>query len=375
MVEKQISKFNSNQIQGFGIPSLVYPLMTSSLLGMATTVMNKISGVDMPISVLIGMVIGLIPLLLTIFIINNSKGEDITELNKNIFGKVVGTILNVILNLFIIFYSSLILYNLTLFFDIQYMPETSPLFIKIVMAVPIVYAISKDLPSLTRLSQSLFILGMAIFLVAALGLLGDSRVENLQPVLANGISSPLKSGAIFAIFSTLPLFFLTMVPTKLEAISQKRTKGIIIMYFVSIVIIFLTYLITMGALGESMVSIYKYPEYIVLKKISILLVIERIENMVALYFMFAMLMFVIFLMNFLKMNIERKVSQFKYKKIIPYILGVILVTTSYKMFPNSLVAESFIEKYVPYIMLAVLFGGLCLTSIGIVIKKKLYKNT
>lgn len=369
MVEKKLNKINSNKIQGFGIPSLVYPLMVSSFLGMATTVMNKIAGVDMPLSILIGLVIGMVPLFLSIFILSNSNGKDITELNKEIFGKVIGTILNVILNVFIIFYSSLILYNLTLFFDVQYMPETNSLFIHIIMCIPIVYAISKDIASVTRLSQCLMILGIVIFLIAAFGLIGDVSLEKLQPVLSNGIFNPLKSACVFCIFATLPLFFLTTIPTRCEASAEKRNKRLILMYFISGLVIFLIYFITMGALGESMVSIYKYPEYIVLKKISILFVIERIENTVALYFVFCMLMFIIFLMQFLNRNVEKLIPKFKYKQIIPYILGAILVTISYKMFPNSLIAESFTQKYVPYIMIVVLFGGMVLTSIGIIVKK------
>ena len=374
MVKSKLNEINSNQIQGFGIPSLVYPLMVSSFLGMATTVMNKISGVDMPISILLGILIGIIPLSLVLFILNNSNGEDISDLNKQIFGKIIGNILNCILYIFTIFYASLILYNLTLFFDVQYMPETNPLFIKIIMCIPIIYAASKDVASITRLSQTLLILGILIFLVAAFGLIGDMNLENLQPVLSNGIASPLKASCIFGIFATLPLFFLLTIPTKFEASNKKRNKRIIVMYFISGFVIFMTYLITMGALGEKMVSIYKYPEYIVLKKISILFVIERIENTVALYFVFCMLMFIILVINFLNRNIEKMVPKFKYKGIIPYVLGLVIVITSYKMFPNSLVAENFIQKYVPYIMISVLFGGILITVSSILFKKYIIAN-
>ena len=374
MVKSKLNEINSNQIQGFGIPSLVYPLMVSSFLGMATTVMNKISGVDMPISILLGILIGIIPLSLVLFILNNSNGEDISDLNKQIFGKIIGNILNCILYIFTIFYASLILYNLTLFFDVQYMPETNPLFIKIIMCIPIIYAASKDVASITRLSQTLLILGILTFLVAAFGLIGDMNLENLQPVLSNGIANPLKASCIFGIFATLPLFFLLTIPTKFEASNKKRNKRIIVMYFISGFVIFMTYLITMGALGEKMVSIYKYPEYIVLKKISILFVIERIENTVALYFVFCMLMFIILVINFLNRNIEKMVPKFKYKGIIPYVLGLVIVITSYKMFPNSLVAENFIQKYVPYIMISVLFGGILITVSSILFKKYIIAN-
>lgn len=68
------------------------------------------------------------------------------------------------------------------------------------------------------------------------------------------------------------------------------------------------------------------------------------------------------------------VPKFKYKGIIPYVLGLVIVITSYKMFPNSLVAENFIQKYVPYIMISVLFGGILITVSSILFKKYIIAN-
>ena len=187
----QSSLDESDKIQGLGYSSFTYALMFSAFLGMGTTNLYNIAGVDTWISTIIGSILGIIPLLFILYIIKHSKGENILDLNLNIFGKVAGTILNVLLNIFVLFFSALIFYNLTLFLNTQYIPDTSNLYIKIVLIIPVIYAASKSIPVISRVSQIILIANIILFLFSFIGITEEMSIENLLPILSDGFGKPL----------------------------------------------------------------------------------------------------------------------------------------------------------------------------------------
>ena len=82
-------KINSSQLAAFITFLMVTPISGISLLNVINT-----SGVDSYLSVIFMAILGLIPLSIIIYISNYNHDLNIIDINKDIFGKVFGNIIN-----------------------------------------------------------------------------------------------------------------------------------------------------------------------------------------------------------------------------------------------------------------------------------------
>ncbi len=370
------SKLNdSDKIQGLGVSSFIFPLIYSCFLGMASYNIFHTAQVNAYISVILGSLIGIIPFLLVMYILKNSGGEDIIDLNISLFGNVVGTIINAILNIALILFATLILYNLALFLDTQYIPDTSSLYVKILLITVIIYAASKSIATISRISQIIFIINLALFLLSCIGIVSEFDYNNLLPVLSDGIKPVVCGGIEYMIFGVLPLFLLTIIPTKLVKNKEHIMRNSSIMYIISSIIIFIIFLIITGVLGYEVISIYKYPEYMVLKKFSLFDIIERIENTLALQNVFSMFIFLTLIVYICSKSIKKVFNKLKSQELIPTLLGILILVLSNYIFENSSYATEFILKYIPYIVGIVLGVFILLTSITIFIRNLINKKS
>lgn len=348
MVDENLT--DAKQIKGMGFSSLIYSIFITCFLGMATYNIYNLAKVDSYISAIIGMVLGIIPLLLVMYIIKNSNGEDIVDLNIKLFGKVFGNIVNIIINVVLVLFASLILYNLSLFLDTQFIPDTSSLYVKILVMVPVLYAASKDIGTISRVSQIIFIINIGLFLLSAIGIFTEFDANNLLPVLENGVTPVFKGGIQYALFGGLPLFLLTVVPFKLVSNKEKVNRNVSIIYIITNVIIFCMFVITIGVLGYEVISIYKYPEYMVLKSFSLFGIVERIENTLALQFTFSMSITITLIVYICSKSVKSVFKKLKSQQLIPTIISIAIIAISSNLFENSAFATNIISKYAPYIV-------------------------
>lgn len=363
------------KIEGLGFSSFIYPLMFTCFIGMATLNIFSVAQVDSWISVIVGAIIGLIPFSLVMYIIKNSKGENILDLNISLFGKRIGTIFNVIINIILIFLGSLILYNLSLFLDTQYIPDTSSLYVKILIMVPVIYAASRSIATISRISQVVLIINIALFLLSALGIISDFDTNNMLPVLAKGSMPVLFGGIQYAIFSGLPLFLLTIIPTKLLKNQKNIVRNSTIVYILTNVMILAMFVITIGILGYEVVSIYKYPEYMVLKQFSLFGIIERLEGTLGIQFVFSMFVFITLIIYICSKSINVVWKDLKLQQLFPTLIGILMIGISGIMFKNSTFATFFIGKYVPWIFGIVLSAIILILCIGIFVRNVINKKS
>ncbi len=366
---------DSDKIQGLGVSSFVFPLIYSCFLGMASYNIFSVAKVDAYISVALGCIIGIIPFFLIMYILRNSGGEDIIDLNLSLFGNVIGTIINVILNIALILFATLILYNLALFLDTQYIPDTSSLYVKILLITVVIYAASKSIATISRIGQTIFIVNLGLFLLSCIGIISEFDYNNLLPIVSNGTKPIIVGGLEYVVFGVLPLFLLTIIPTKLVKNKEHIVRNSTIMYVISSIIVFLIFLIIMGVLGYEVVSIYKYPEYMVLKKFSLFDIIERIENTLALQNVFSMFIFLTLIVYICSKSIKKVTKNLKSQELIPTLLGILIVVLSNYIFENSSFATEFILKYIPYIVGITLGTFILLVTITIYIRNLINKKS
>ena len=91
--------------------SVIYFLAKGSFLGIATSNIIRVAKTSSYVSSILGAILGLIPLLLIMYILKNTKGEGIIDTVQHIFGKKLGAVINIIIALFFLVFSVLLLYN------------------------------------------------------------------------------------------------------------------------------------------------------------------------------------------------------------------------------------------------------------------------
>lgn len=371
-MEQSNENFNETEkITTWGYASFFVTLTKSSFIGMSSYVIFSICNINAYIATILGGIIGIIPLLIFIFISKNSKNYNIIELNNELFGKVIGAFLNCILNITIIFMAILALYNVSEFIDINYMPDTNTNYLRILLLMPVVYAASKKSNVITKISTMVLIINLGIFIVSALGLVANCNVDNMFPILKDGIKPVIKASILYMIFSTFPVFLLLIIPK--DQIGQKgKYSKVCIMFFGANLMITIVTLFTILILGEELIPLFRFPEYISLKSFKLFTIIERVENTLSLRFIFNVIMYLIISFHFLiqsfKTILKNNNTKIKVSKVSPYILAILVLVLSNIIFKNAIFTTEFIVKVVPYILIFGIFLPMMITFLGVVIK-------
>lgn len=361
----------NDKITVFGFSSFFITFMSSGFLGMGSYIIFSLTNIDSYISAIIGTILGLIPLFIFMFIMSNSENKDIIDLNISLFGKIIGIILNVILNAVVVFMSIISLYNISQFVDIQYMPETESIYLKILILLPIAYAASKSIATITKISQIFLFTKIGFILITVIGLLKSIDISLIHPIMQNGQIPVLLGSLVYMIFLTYPLLLLTIIP-KNQIIQEKHQKRkILIMFLIANLFVIIRFLLVTIILGEDIIPMLRYPEYIILKKFKLFSLIERVENILALYYVFNNIMYQIVSFYFIitslkKIKIFRKV---KNDNIYPYILAVLILIVTISVFKNTVQAASIIKNYVPYIIIVGVFIPILIIFFRLIIEK------
>ena len=149
-----------------------------------------------------------------------------------------------------------------------YLDKTPIFIILIPLLLILYYASSKKEDTVFKISNIIFIINIILFIITFLSLIYRVNYNNF--IFTNNISvkTIIVNGLLFAVLSTLP--YLSLRDFK-ENYNYKA-------YLLSCLFILIIIFLIVGVLGVNVASIYAYPEYIVLKKISILGFIENIQS-------------------------------------------------------------------------------------------------
>ena len=216
-------------------------------IGYGLSLLFKMSHHDILFSILLGFVLGLIFL----FAFNNKKDYKLI--------KFVTTIL-----LSVIVFISIINLTKTLYL------ENTPLVFIICFSLIVVYYISSiKNKAWNKLTSILYVISLVMFVIIFFGLSVHIRIDYLRPIKIIDFKNVIKSSLMFFIISIYPIIRLN---------EKDNKKELIIRYIVSSITIFLMAFIVLSVLGEKEALLYRYPEYIVLKRIKMLDFISNVDN-------------------------------------------------------------------------------------------------
>lgn len=254
--------------------SVNYFLTRALFLGIGFSAIIGLSKQDSFLAFIVGTLIGLIFILL-INKIQKYKGEKtLSDVLKEMKG--LGIFLRVI---FIIYALTLLCEGLTfiqLFASSFFLIRTPIWFISIPLVLLLI-RICKNGPTTTfRVATCLFPISVFLTLISLCALCGYANVENISPIFVTPPIDFLKSVFYYTSLSVSPSI-LMLITNK-----SNNTWSYLFGSFTLIAKMFLI----IAIIGPLLASVYRFPEYIILKEIKILDFIEKIENIVALSWIF-----------------------------------------------------------------------------------------
>lgn len=180
----------------------------------------------------------------------------------------------------IISLSTLLLTSAVIYFTVLtsnfYLTHTSPLMIIFPLMLVILYAMKKGLATVARLGEILIIIAAILIGVIFLAVTPMITWTNFLPIKLTFNYRFFLSILATTVRSVGPIILL------LSLVKDYDRKAIMTGYFLGSITIINTLINTIGVLGSTLISLYRYPEYVILNKIAVLNFLEKIENFLAL---------------------------------------------------------------------------------------------
>lgn len=217
-----------------------------------------------------------------------------------IIGTIFGTLILLLLNklsfynckgfkkviMFIIIYCLLVigLVEFTTLISSIYLIDIKKYILMIPTLIVILYMNSKDISIHYKISSMLYSIALVIFFIAFFSLFFQIDYLNLLPLFNVKFKTILFGGLEYGLFSVVPNILYGGLDIKLD-------NSIIKKYIISNILLSLVFIVTQGILGNELIKMFKYPEYIVLKKISLLDFINNVENFISFLWLFTIFMY------------------------------------------------------------------------------------
>ena len=342
-MEKQLSKEQVSIISYF--------LIRSCFMGLAMEMLVQIAKQDSIFGLFLGALLGIIPFLLYQYLMNYNPNFSIIELNIHAFGKKLGKFINLLLIAFVFVLGTIVFWNLIIFIASQYLYQTPTLFIALMFIIPIFYLLIRRLKGIARVSLILIIFSLILYFISIFGLTVQVHWYNFRPLFTTPISSILNSSFHYFAYCTLILFLITIIPkNQIAERSKKNWKtSWKIGYFLIHLFTFSALFFTIAVFGIKMTLIYQYPEFHILKRVSIIGVLERIESTLAFRWIFDFFISITFCLYFVTEGLKRtfQIQKEKVFMAIEIIVCIMITFASTMIFKNNTEGFHFLTNYFP----------------------------
>jgi len=337
---------------------LVIFLSRSFFNGIGFQTMLKISKYDTWASLLVGFVLGFIPILILMYI--NKKGINLFEIIKS-------KIIKFIIMLFLLFSFTIILNDFINFASLKYLFETSNLAIALLFILPAIYIVYKGIETIGRSALFMFYISVILFFLNSLALVKYIEIDNLKPIFIDGILPIIKSSIHFIAYSIVPILFLSIVPKNNESY-KVYNKKLIIGYIISSISIMVILFFVTTVFNYQYTSLFNYPVYFILKKVEYEF-LSNAENILSLFFIidyfFTILVYMYLIKHYLKNELNLKDNKLNITFILVTIFVVYISVYGYK----NIILLHYITNDILFYML-ISFAIFFLVIIPFVTKKK-----
>ena len=342
----------NNKVSSIQVGMLLTLVSLSMCIGLSDVILLRKANNEVLIGILVGAIIGLIPILMCLKINDTYTNLNIFEKNKKLFGNMIGSIFNAIIFLFYLFLFIVSIRASVVFVTSKYLQNTPFYFVGILVLITVLIISFKGLEVISRMSQISFIISLILVIIIEVLLFHYIEIDNILPVIINGKSTfKILDAAIYEACSSGLLSILILTINKDKIVDKKRfNKTILIFYAISQIALLIVMFYVLSCFGFNMATLFRYPEYILLKKIGISSSGLHIENLLAfrwLFYVLALSYTSLFgVMTYLK-GFKRPKKTYYIITILISILSLICANTLFGNIPHSIMIIK--NYYVPCI--------------------------
>ncbi|MDR6224374.1 GerAB/ArcD/ProY family transporter [Desmospora profundinema] len=338
------------------------------------TLVSK-AGPDAWIATGVSLVAGCLLVLLFHALYSRFPEQNLMEIMEEVLGKWIGKIVAL---LFILAYplllTALVLRDVGDFITSQPFPETPILAVEILFILVVMLGVHLGMEVMARTAELFFPLSILLLLIWMFALLPELQLDRLQPMLEKGFSPVWEASIILVGFPYLELvIFLMIMPLVNEKKKVRRgfLTGVVLGGAMIAVVTF--YAVT--ALGVSYAAIKQYPAYELGQMISIEGFLERIEVIVAGFWLISIFVRA-YISFFVLISGFSSIFGIKDARSLIAPMGILVTVLSLHIIPNTSYLMRFTEKiWTPYGMIFGLFLPMLLWGIGMLRKKSSQTNT
>ena len=300
---------------------------------------------DAIISGIIGIILSFIFLYIIIKFNDYRKDLNIFSKLENLFGKVLGNIINIFLVILSSLYFSYILWSQNIYVQNKYLEETPAWLTTLFFLIPVLLLVKKDIKTISKVSIAVFFVSIIEILFSYSNLFSKIDLNNYLPILNTKYSSILISSFKYASYSITPVIFLLVTPKSKINNHIKLNKYLYLFNLISGIKFLLTISFLIGIFGIDLSRLFYYPEYSLMKKINTLNFIQNVQNILTVNSIYNILISEVLSLFFIKTYFEYK----NINKIILYIIILILSFISINLFSNSTIGYNFVKNYFIFI--------------------------
>ncbi len=336
--------------------SIIYFLSRAFFIGASFSLMLKFSKQDIWISLLLAFPIGFLFLFLIQYIASYLPEKNLQEKISHLFPNISQILIWIIILLFL-FLTSLSFWNLSNLITSEFLNKTPKIVVGISFLIPLLMLMNKEEKIISRVSLILFYISIFLFLVSLNGLIFQIHFDNFKPILANPLT---KSILPYLGFQVFPIFLILIFPN--QEILGSIKKG----YVISFLVLFINTIFTVGVLGVDLATIYQYPEFHILKRAYQGILTYRLENFLTIQWLLD-----IFIFSSVALKGCNQLAGFQ-KDWKIYLFPILTFLVSIFLFKDNTIANTFIEKYLMYLLPIFMIGLLFLLTIKVFYKKRRY---
>ena len=340
---------NKDKLSNIGFSSLIVFPILALFSGIGTHNTIKIAGVDSYISVLLSYLLGFIPLFLFLLIFNYKKELSIVDKIKYLFGTFLGNIINYIIDILVLLIGVTLFFGISNFAISQFLAETPIIVLMILIGLLLIYNVNYGIETISRVSIIFLGIVLLLTIISTTGIIPHFETSNLKPTLENGIIPPLKGGLTLILTNIVPIFILLIIPKDKIRNNKKTNKALILFYTLAFILAFLAIILTVGSLGIYLCDIYQYPEYTVLKKISLFNFLDRVENIIYTKWILSSFNCLSLIVYYLNVSIKKSS-----RKLLPTLIVGTMIYIALDIFKNNTIFYTFILNIYPFICLLLL---------------------
>lgn len=347
MLVDRDSKISSAQFLALGIM-----IGNSLFVGMGNIILIQTVKENTWLNAIIGVIVGTLPMLILVKIMNYQPSLNIIDKIKTLFNPIISQIVNFLLFVIVTFTLIITLWAATEFASTKYLSETPFIFVMFLFMIPIVYAVIMGIETISRTNQLLFIISILIHIIITSALFQFVNIKNIYPILVDGFT-PLVGGVLkFITYCGTPFVALLIIPKNRVTNPRRATKYLLLGYVIAGLIMLVVFFMNMSSVGVNIASMYRYPEYYIVKKISVANAFDNVENFLSIHWIFNLFSIHMLGLYYSKEYIINVfgIKKNKTKTIITLIVAFTVMLIASNMFPISTEATEFMSNQFPFVI-------------------------